>query len=316
MVHPAMPQRWMAAYDEAIGWDGEPRNIERFLVWLRDVGIDGASQAVSAHASAVEGVATPGGAGIWSICVTPQFRRRARYRLSGQWFGAVSTRVPISDGAHKRSWGLLEQPATPIPRRKEQRNVMEQMIFQSRRLKPETILDLCSGGGFHIARMLSQLVSFKLAVSTDRALDEAIWIQQYVFRYLGFGARADSVGTDVRMLPLRNSSFDLATCFHGLFEMQDTSRMLREANRVICPGGHLVIGGYREWPYQDSASILPNGLTRLDLRRFSDAADIHHVEFDQFLSRVDAAGFDVVSVDTIGEEQFVAVLRPRGTETF
>lgn len=102
-------------------------------------------------------------------------------------------------------------------------------------LKPgERAVDLCTGTG-KLADLLSKRVGadgYVLGVDFAGAM-----VQRARQRFAGIDFRE----ADVTALPLPESSFDAATIAFGLRNVQDRAGAIREAARVLRPGGRFVI---------------------------------------------------------------------------
>ncbi len=140
----------------------------------------------------------------------------------------------------------------------------------------------------------------------DRSLGN-IWITQYKLKHIGVDRRADALGADVRALPLLDNTFDVVTCHNAMYEVCEITQMFREVYRVLQPGGHFVLSAHSQYPL--FGIPLPNELTLGELHRFLVAADLHHIDLDDFQSRIRKAGFKQVSLYHPGHdcEGFVAV---------
>ena len=307
LVPPDARQTWSMALDEAVGWEGAPRNLEKGLAWLASVGVEAALAAIERQGRGAAFVTGSSGSRR-AVEVTDRLRRRANYRLSGAWFRATTVAPPISDGVHPRAHAL-KVPSVPIPRKAADRTSLEELVHQVRRLKPLRLLDVGCGGGFCVSRTLAQYPGLERTVAVDRSQDDCIWVAQHKLIHLGVEERAEVVGGDVRALPLRDGRFDVATCFHVLFELYRVSDMLCEVHRVLQPGGHLVMAGSRAYPL--FGRHLPEGLSREAFAHFLDEADLHHGDMACFHARAARAGFEVVTELKPGRapDDFVAVLR-------
>ena len=312
LVPPGAPQQWMTPMDEVLGWEGPPRNEERIFEWIAQNGVDEAIRRAQVWAAqSDEPVPRPEGGKIAATAVSSTLRNKARYRMSGRWFQTVRTDVGISDGVNLRSWAL-EYPRTPIPDSAEDRQALDEVAYQVGQLRPQRVLDIATGGGHCVSRTLANLPAFDLAVAIDRDQVDTMWSVQYKFSHLGLTPRAESIGGDARALPLRSEAFDVATCHGGFYEVAGVTRMLAEAYRVLRPSGRLVLtGACREHRILDHPDLHePHGLSLTDVCRFIEAADLHHLDLDQFHARVATVGFEQESMRLYDDgEYFVAALR-------
>lgn len=124
------------------------------------------------------------------------------------------------------------------------------------------LLDFGCGGGSFLARMAEQgwkVVGLDASVGAVREVQEALGLQALV-------------GT----LPhpdLERESFDVITMWHSLEHVHDPMLILREANRLLVPGGRLLIAvpNIESWPFQWFRKSwfgldLPRHLTHFDPR--------------------------------------------------
>ncbi len=136
LLPPGVPQKWMPAFDEAVGWEGKSRNEKKALAWLADVGVDEAIRHVeTSRMRRWQDASHQTRHRTQAVTVTQKELNRARYHISGHWFQTKSTRIPVSDGVHLRS-EALEFPKHPIPHDLDERDAMEEIVFQIIRLRP------------------------------------------------------------------------------------------------------------------------------------------------------------------------------------
>ena len=154
-------------------------------------------------------------------------KSQAQARGEGKWWEA-----------NDRRERLLHSTSGSIPNRQEERSTLDEFAHRAIRNRPKRILDLATGAGGGISRILNQIEGIELAVATERDL-RCTWQIQYKIEHFRPGLFFEAVGCDVRRLPLRDESFDYATCYHALGELCGVSRVLEEAWRVLQPSGIL-----------------------------------------------------------------------------
>jgi len=178
------------------------------------------------------------------------------------------------------------------------------MVVQVRRLRPGSLLDLASGGGWFVGRFLYHNKTVRQCVAIERDL-QCLWTLEYKFRHVSAGQRAEAVGGDVRALPVLDDVFDVVTCSNALGEIAGISAFLAEAYRVLRSGGHFLLC-HSERP------IRYRPLTLLDYRRLAVAADLF-TDREYLLKLAEKVGFvleDCVSTEhRDGTPRFVARLR-------
>jgi SAM-dependent methyltransferase len=136
------------------------------------------------------------------------------------------------------------------------------------------VLDLGSGRGFWLGYMHEHDI-------------RGVGIEHDPVRARESLAHAPVAAADGAHLPLIEGAFSLVWCIHVLHHLDDPALVLREARRVLRPGGHLILAetvednpairlGRRVWPHWDGVPI------RSKFRAMS------------LLSLVDGAGLEVV----------------------
>ncbi|MER6082429.1 methyltransferase domain-containing protein [Streptomyces sp. NPDC001833] len=130
----------------------------------------------------------------------------------------------------------------------------------------ERILEIGPGTGLQSLHVAPQL-------GPEGRLD-VLDIQQEMLDHVMCRAERDGLATitptrsDARELPYADGTFDAVYAMTALGEIPEPDRVLREAARVLAPGGRLVIGEFfdRHW--------IPFGR----LHRLADAAGLHLTE--------------------------------------
>jgi SAM-dependent methyltransferase len=106
---------------------------------------------------------------------------------------------------------------------------------------------------------------------------------------------------DAQELPFEDGSFDVYACQFGLMFLPDKVRGLREARRVLAPGGLLVAN---VWESGASNSHVPPMQAALD-RRFPDSPptflDVPHGynDLERIRSDLDAAGWEDATIESV-----------------
>jgi SAM-dependent methyltransferase len=180
---------------------------------------------------------TPGGTGLWFAVVQCQecglcfTNPRPSMATIGQFYPAVY-RPHRSPGPRRKRWRLRGFRAKEQPRK-------ERQILSWR--GQGRLLDFGCGGGSFLAYMHRK--SWKVT-----GLDVSVAAVQRVRKELGLRAL---LGT----LPhpeLRPASFDLITMWHSLEHVHAPLEVLREAHRLLVPGGRLVVAvpNIDSWPFR------------------------------------------------------------------
>jgi SAM-dependent methyltransferase len=147
----------------------------------------------------------------------------------------------------------------------------------------ETCLDLATGPG-HTAARLAQAAGFvvgldvapgMIAVARARAADQGLTNLAYL------------IG-DVHALPFPESSLDLVTCRIAPHHFHDVGEFVREAARVLTPGGRLVV---EDSLAPDEPSV---ALFLEDLEKRRDATHVHSLSRAEWGAACAAAGLHIV----------------------
>lgn len=101
-------------------------------------------------------------------------------------------------------------------------------------------LDLGCGAGHWGLRLLRRLHDQARLTGVDR-VPEFFESARGRAERRGLARRVDFVESDVETLPFADGSFDLVTCQTVLMHVADVPAVLREARRVLAPGGLLLV---------------------------------------------------------------------------
>lgn len=100
---------------------------------------------------------------------------------------------------------------------------------------------------------------------------------------------AEFVVGDAENLPFGDGSFDALLCSNSFHHYPDPSAFLREAHRVLHPGGKLIL---RDYTSNDFAVWLMNTF-ELPLARLVGHGDVRILKMGEFRELVEAAGFAI-----------------------
>jgi ubiquinone/menaquinone biosynthesis C-methylase UbiE len=160
------------------------------------------------------------------------------------------------------------------------------------------VLDLCAGLGgparFLASRRSCQVVAVEL--NAGRAAGAA-----RLTRLVGLQRRVRIVRGDATRLPFGTGGFDACLSQEAFLHVEDKAAVLREARRVLAPGGRLA---FTDWVARPS---LGDG-ERRRLRDWMAAVTLPTLE--TYRALLGAAGFGAVVADDLADE-WRAVLRAR-----
>ena len=261
---------WQAPVDEALGVvPGTPVNGLLSLNRLKEIGIGRAIERLGNRCIKSDMIESDPNA------VTKEMLGKARYLDSGEWF------------KHKgRAKRLLTFPAEGGVNL----DIFREFMNTVKRVKPEDLIDLLSGGGYGVTHQAFQNSELRRIASVERDL-KCLWNIQYRFKHIGRSSISEAIGGDVRRLPIVSESFDTAMTLQGLVELHGINGFLKEAYRVLKQDGHY-IALYSEDPV--TFDILPVS----ELKRFALAADLY-AGHERFISAAEKTGFRVISTKAL-----------------
>ena len=160
------------------------------------------------------------------------------------------------------------------------------------------VLDLCAGlagpARFLAARRSCRVVGVEL--NAGRAAGAA-----RLTRVVGLTGRVTLVRGDATALPLRRARFDACISQEALLHIEDKAAVLREAHRVLVPGGRLA---FTDW-------IARPSLSDPERRRLHDwMAATTLQELDGYRALLGRAGFTAVVAEDLSD-QWRPILRAR-----
>jgi O-antigen biosynthesis protein len=132
--------------------------------------------------------------------------------------------------------------------------------FASQFTRGKRVLDLASGEGYGTA-LLARTARFAVGVDIDRdAVKHAI--SRYACRNLDF------VPASAAVIPFREGSFDVITCFELIEHIQEQDELLREIKRLLAPEGLLLISTPNKAEYGQTETSNPFHKKELELNEF------------------------------------------------
>ncbi len=153
----------------------------------------------------------------------PTAEQLAAYYPGGYWWGTTPTQ-----GFFQQVWNVVLERYRRVMVRRPARAILS-MVRKSDSIKPR-LLDLGCGDGLFLA-------SYSSASMETFGLDTAWW----ALRTAREQRRLNVLQGSIETLPLATHSVHIITMFHILEHVADPHACLREINRVLAPGGWLLI---------------------------------------------------------------------------
>jgi len=162
------------------------------------------------------------------------------------------------------------------------------------------VLETACGTGVATRHILEQLAPDAAYVATDLNPD----MLEHARAALGTDRRVDWRTADAQQLPFAEATFDAVAMQFGMMFVPDKERALREAWRVLAPGGRFVFNVWDEFArnpfgritYEVGASLFPGNPPAFYKTPFGD----HDAE--EHASRARRAGFSNVTVEGVALE--------------
>lgn len=236
---------WLSPIDEALN----PTEITRpegplSILRLKRLGVDKAKELASSQANQTVPDNT------FSVRNDlKQLQGKIKYIKSGKWLRARNR--------GERWLNTLNNPSESV------RSFLN--LAASR--NPDSLLDIASGGGSGIASLADALPAAAKVFSVERDL-KCLWIIQEKFKHIRKQANSESIGADVRQLPIKNDSIGVVTSMMAMQELLGVSSVLREIHRVLKPGGsYIALFNKEPWVYD----MIPID----QYKRFAKAVDMY-----------------------------------------
>jgi SAM-dependent methyltransferase len=161
---------------------------------------------------------------------------------------------------------------------------------------PARVLEVAAGSGALTRQLLDRLPRAQITATdlVQPMLDRAAAV-------VG-GDRVRWQRADAQELPVEDSSTDVWVCQFGIMFVPDRVRAMREARRVLAPGGHLVLSTWTGLDGNGFAEVLDRALRAwapADPPTFVREVPHGYPDPDQVRADLRAAGFDHVEIDVV-----------------
>lgn len=182
----------------------------------------------------------------------------------------------------------------------------KRMVDIVREYSPSKILDMCSGGGFFLTCLIEKYRDFKEFFSFDIDYKCAKRVEGSLTYYKLLDKSLPMVA-DARAMPFKENYFDVITNNCGFSQILGFTKAVKEAYRVLKPGGKLVVRefyGITTWDSDRTRREL--GFTVDELVEFFRYCDIY-VDKESFIEIIEKTGFTIELVEDVDEKCYLLV---------
>lgn len=244
--------KWVAPIDEALGIDDEkipPLSLPR----LKDIGIENAINMVKKNTIVLNNKKSYSHNNDYSDIITNQLVNKAKYRKSGKWFtrgnkGRLLSNSKLDKNNNQTKSAILFRDSVT-------------------KLNPKSVIDLASGIGNGVSWIVNEYEEFDKVISVERDIP-CTWSIQYRLENINNSNNIDVIAGDVRNLPIKSGSFDVATTMASQIEIHGIKQFLKEVHRVLKKDGSYVT----VYAYDPPLFGL---MGKKEYRRFAQVADLY-----------------------------------------
>ena len=154
--------------------------------------------------------------------------------------------------------------------------------------REDRLLDVAAATGHTALRLRPLVASATLVDLTPEMLEQARLAAAEK------GLEIDTLVADAAHIPLPDGSFTVVTCRRAAHHFPDVSAFLREAWRLLCPGGRLAVA---DMTADDVAISFLN-----DLERLRDGSHARALSPEAWRAALIAAGFESVAMELHAED--------------
>jgi SAM-dependent methyltransferase/uncharacterized protein YbaR (Trm112 family) len=232
---------------------------------------------------------------------------RGEYKPSLSFKRAVDRRL-VASGGRRVTKKAVERHFELIWRQTKGEKWFAEIVERAAAMRPERMLDECSGGGFFLACFLRRFTGYEQLYSIDIDYHCAKRIEG-ILKHYKITHNSLPIVADARALPFPSGYFDVITNNHGFGQILGYSRALRETLRVLRPGGRLIMAQEMGLTRLDGTKEVLRGFTVDELARIHKFGDIY-VDKESFIGSLKGQGFLVDEIRDFGG-CFVAVCSRR-----
>ena len=229
-----------------------------------------------------------------------------KYEPPRLYFKEPVDRRLLAEGSRRITKRAIEEHLKRIKEQTKGKRDFRKMIEVTIEILPKKILDMCSGGGFFLARLLERYRDFNQFFSFDIDYHCAKRVEGTLKHYKLLNKALPMVA-DARTMPFRSDYFDIVTNNYGFSQILGYSRALRESFRVLRPGGKLIVRDKLQITKLSDFELRSTiGFTVDELVQIHRYCDIY-IDKEEFLDLAAKIGFSIDKVEDFGKS-FVAVL--------
>ncbi len=241
-----------------------------------------------------------------------EVRRRAFRILRGEYsppkvfFKEPVDRRLLAIGGWRIRKCYVERHLRRIKEQTKSSTSLRRMVGIAREYSPCKILDMCSGGGFFLTCLIEKYRDFKEFYSFDIDYKCAKRVEG-TLTYYKLLDRSLPMVADARAMPFKENYFDIITNNCGFNQILGYTKAVKEAYRVLKPGGKLIVREFYGITTWDSGLTRRNlGFTVDELVELYRHYDIY-VNKESFIKILEKTGFTIELVEDINDKYYLLV---------
>ena len=220
---------------------------------------------------------------------------RGKYSPSKVFFKEPVDKSLLAKGAWRVRKSSIEKHLKKIREWSKDLESFREMIKIVKNFSPNKLLDMCSGGGFFLTRLIEKYRDFKEFYSFDIDYICAKRVEGTLM-YYNLLDKSLPLVTDARLMPFKQNYFDVITNNCGFNQILGLTSAVREAYRVLKPEGKLVIRenyGITRW--NNSKTRRDIGFSIDELIKLHKYCDIY-IDKESFIKILEKYGFTIALI--------------------